>query len=73
MKTSKLIAALLVMLGFAGCRPDELVTIPMYGTPDGTYMYGPPLAGFENKQVPDVDDTAVDMLSVEDKQGNDAE
>jgi hypothetical protein len=56
MKTSKIIAAALVMLGFAGCKPEEIVDKPMYGVPEGDYMYGVKRAVFEQKPAaPDLE------------------
>jgi hypothetical protein len=56
MKTSRIIAALLVALGFTACEPEEEKV--MYGPPEAKYMYGVSRAVFELKPaVPDIDET----------------
>jgi hypothetical protein len=47
MKANRIIAGLLVLLGFAACRPDE-VEPPMYGPPPAD-MYGVPSTRFDVK------------------------
>jgi hypothetical protein len=62
MKTSKLIAALLAVLGFAGCEPEET---PKPGCdPNGAYlMYGTVPCAYESKvAVPDTDE-ATELIS----------
>jgi hypothetical protein len=72
MKTSKLIAGGLVMLGFAACKPDEAEK-PMYGPPH-VNMYGAPSAQFEQKpQVPDAGTTAEFKIEEQPEQQNENE
>ncbi len=56
MKMSKLIAGMLVMLGFAACEPEE-ETKPGCDPEGLRYMYGPYPCAYESKSaVPDGDD-----------------
>jgi hypothetical protein len=65
MKTSKLIAGLLVILGFAACEPEEsLPKCPPVNEGDARYMYGVVPCAYESKSnVPDVDE-AVEVIVI---------